>query len=193
LEILAIDVALLLPEAVNARACAISDTLEDEGFRFDETHLPHVTLLQQFVAREHLPALSDRIDKVARATAAVTVRVTGIEQYEDTPYLAIERTPALQRLHENLLEEAASFHLPAGGPTAFHEANDEPPRPADILWVTRFRVDASRDHFWPHVTLGKGKADTGIEPFHFTATNLALCHLGRFCTCRIVLREWTLG
>ncbi|MBI4463425.1 MAG: hypothetical protein HY647_01865, partial [Acidobacteria bacterium] len=51
-EVLAVDVALLLPEPIQERVRAINAALwaqEKDGFRFDATHLPHITLAQLFV------------------------------------------------------------------------------------------------------------------------------------------------
>ena len=65
-----------------------------------------------------------------------------------------------------------------------------------MLWVTGYRLKSSFHHFEPHITLGHGSADPGavprIEPFTFDADTVAVCHLGRHCTCRKVLRSWTL-
>jgi hypothetical protein len=29
-----------------------------------------------------------------------------------------------------------------------------------------------------------------VDPFDFVADHLAVCHLGRHCTCRRILGEW---
>jgi hypothetical protein len=62
----------------------------------------------------------------------------------------------------------------------------------DVIWVSGFRLKAAFGEFTPHVTLGHGKEPPAIEPFAFDATTVAACHLGRFCTCRRVLANWTL-
>jgi len=61
------------------------------------------------------------------------------------------------------------------------------------MWVTGFRLKSAFGAFTPHITLGHGEHLPEIEPFEFEATTIAACHLGRFCTCRKVLREWRLG
>ena len=48
------------------------------------------------------------------------------------------------------------------------------------------------DAFTPHLTLGHAEITPTIEPFDFIPTRLAVCHLGRFCTCQRVLAEWRL-
>jgi hypothetical protein len=58
--------------------------------------------------------------------------------------------------------------------------------------VSGFRRKSSFRAFNPHITLGHGKRAPVVEPFAFDATTIAACHLGRFCTCRQVLRAWEL-
>jgi hypothetical protein len=62
-----------------------------------------------------------------------------------------------------------------------------------VFWVAGYRLKSSFHLFEPHITLGHGSAPPPIEPFGFDADTVAVCHLGRFCTCRTVLRQWTLS
>ena len=98
--------------------------------------------------------------------------------------------PALQHLHERLMDTLAPQEVP-GGAAAFQQ-HDTPPRDADVAWVTRFRADSSQARFDPHITVGIGPTPVTIAPFDFTAREIAVCHLGRFCTCRDRLDHWTL-
>ena len=82
-----------------------------------------------------------------------------------------------------------SFERPGGGPAAFLESAA---RQGDVAWVTGYRRTASLDAYTPHITLGHADEPPRINPFTFEATSVAACHLGRFCTCREVLRSWEL-
>jgi hypothetical protein len=62
----------------------------------------------------------------------------------------------------------------------------------DVLWVTGYRLKSGFHHYTPHITLGHGTEPPAIEPSGFEADTVAVCHLGKFCTCRQVLREWRL-
>ena len=66
------------------------------------------------------------------------------------------------------------------------------PRSADIEWVATFRQQSALQRFDPHITIGVGALNARVAPTSFVATQLAMCQLGRFCTCRRVLRAWTL-
>lgn len=201
--LLAVDIALLLPEPVAERAKALNGTMlaagparpppprpkDSEGLRFDSTHLPHITLVQMFVQRASLPALIARVDSVLGGFQPLVLRVTGFGSSTTAAHFAIEPNPSLQELHEALMDAVQPFEEAGGGAEAFY-SDGEPPRDGDIAWVARFRANSSCGNFYPHITLGVGPPPEFREPFEFTAGRAALCRLGRFCTCRVVLREW---
>ena len=192
---IAIDIALLLPDAANERVRAVNKAMlaaKPEGLRFDATHLPHITLAQMFVQRVNLPALIGRIDPILGSAPPLALFVSGVGSGNTTAHLVIEPNPALRKLHEQLMDAVQPFEEAGGGSEAFH-SDGEPPRAADIAWVTRFRTNASYGNFHPHITVGAGPPQEFREPFGFTIGRATVCHLGRFCTCRIVLREWTFG
>ena len=155
-ELIAIDVALLLPEAVHARARLINEVLwkqRTDGFRFDQSHLPHITLVQQFVRRANLPALLQRIDSIVGATAALTLRVLAVGSHQSTAFFLLQRTPDLQRLHATLMDAVKPWEESEGAVESFY-SEGEPARDADVEWVKRYRTHASYDNFVPHITLG---------------------------------------
>jgi hypothetical protein len=103
--------------------------------------------------------------------------------------MSIERTPALVGLHERLLQAAEAFEVEDGGVSAF--VGDDA-RERDVRWVREFRRESSFDRFAPHITLGHAAASPEVEPMDFVAATIALCHLGRHCTCRRIIRAWNL-
>jgi hypothetical protein len=65
-------------------------------------------------------------------------------------------------------------------------------RDRDVRWVREFRRESSFDRFTPHITLGHASEPPTVEPMEFVATTIAVCHLGRFCTCQRIIRAWHL-
>ena len=191
-KLVALDVAILPPADVTTRAIAYSAALPGDGsrgLRLDAEHLPHITLTQQFVREDELDAAFARVDEVLRQQVPLRILITGGGQSGHTLWLSVERTSELLELHERLMEGVRGLERPDGGPHAFF---DESGRMGDVLWVAGFRLKSSFGAFTPHITLGHGKEPPAVEPFAFDATTIAACHLGRFCTCRRVLRSWTL-
>lgn len=191
-KLVAVDVAILPPPDVAGRAVAWSAALPAEGsqgLRLDQEHLPHITLTQQFVREDELDTAFERIDEVMRNRPAITVRATGGGQSGHTLWIEIERTPEIVGVHEALMEALRGVERPGGTQAAFFGGDA---RVGDVLWVSGFRLKSSFGQFHPHITLGHGEQPPPIEPFTFEATQVAACHLGRFCTCRRVLRDWSL-
>jgi len=192
-DLVALDVAVLLPPHVAARAIALSASLPEsdfQGLRLDEQHLPHITLTQMFARADELEQVLARAEEVARGHGPVALHATGAGQKTHSVWIAIAKTPALVALHEELMEALRGLERPDGGTGAFF---DPDARLRDVLWVAGYRLKSSFHHYTPHVTLGHGANPPEIAPFSFTADTVAACHLGKFCTCRSVLRQWTLG
>ena len=189
----AVDVAILLPAAARAIAERLNagfDPGPDAGFRFDASHHPHVTLSQHFVARERLSEARRLVGGVVARFEAFEVQVTGARPGRTSQVLTVEPSPPLRQLHERLMD-ALRGHEVAGGPAAF-QAREAPARPADVDWVAGFRDRSSYASYDPHVTVGIGPRPVSTAPFRFPVEEIALCRLGRFCTCRDRLAAWKL-
>lgn len=195
-ELIAIDVALLAPPDVNRRAIETSASLsprspsdESEGPRLDEEHLPHITLSQHFVRENELDAVFEKLDEALRGQPPVGIHVTGGGHGGSSLWLAVDPTTAVVGLHERIMEALRGLERPGAGTGAFF---DPDARMKDVLWVTSYRLKSSFGAYTPHITVGHGSRPPEVEPFTFDATKVAVCHLGRFCTCRRVLRTWDL-
>lgn len=164
--------------------------MSDAGaLRLDDEHLPHISLTQQFVG--DLANVITEVERAVRGLPPLRLRAVGIREASSLQ-IAIARSQALQALHERLMEALERLEQRIGTTDAFL-TDGTPARAADVLWVTTFRFRSAYSHYAPHVTLGHGDLDEQIEPFEFQASLLAVCHLGRYCTCRRVLHEWQLG
>jgi hypothetical protein len=193
--LLAIDVAILVPPVVADRARAISLALAGDragALRLDDTHLPHMTLAQQFVELARLDDLEQTLDHLLRHEPPLLLRIAGISVDHGTVHLVVDSRPDLQRVHETVMDAIKPFEAPAGAAHAFR-SDGEAVRPQDMNWVRNYRERSAYAHFRPHVTVGHGELPAPLAPIDFPADRVAVCQLGRFCTCRSVLREWTLG
>jgi 2'-5' RNA ligase len=192
-KLIALDVAILPPPDVSKRAMALSAALpeeESQGLRLDSEHLPHLTLSQQFVREDELETAFGHIDDVLRHCPPLRVVTAGGGKGSHSVWITVERTPELDAVHEQLMEALRGVERQGGTPAAFFGGDG---RVSDVLWVAGYRLQSSFADFTPHITLGHGTAPPAIEPFAFDATTVAACHLGRFCTCRRVLRNWSLA
>ncbi len=190
--LLALDIAILPPPDMGDRAVRLSAALpadQSQGLLLDADVLPHVTLTQQFVRRDDLDAIFARLDEALRGQPPMTLQVTGGGKGASSVWMAVERTAAISRLHARLMDALEGFEQSGGGAAAFVEGDA---REGDVAWVAGYRRTASLGAYTPHITLGHAAAPPRLDPFTFEATTVAACHLGRFCTCRRVLRSWEL-
>lgn len=191
--LLALDVAILPPRHVNQLAIELSAALpsnESHGLRLDDTHLPHVTLTQLFVREDELDLAYQKIDETLKGVPPLQLMITGAEKGATSIALTIDNTPELQQLHERLMEALRGVERPGGTAHAFAGGKA---RVGDVLWVSSYRLAAAFAKYWPHITLGHGNKAPDVAPVSFQASQIAVCHLGRFCSCHVVKRLWTLG
>ena len=191
-RLVAVDIAILPPPDVRARAIASSAALPSDGSHgllLDEDHRPHLTLMQAFVRAGELEAAFERVDDVLHGQPPLTLNVTGSGKNGHTIWMAIERSDEIASLHERIMEAMRGYERPGGTAAAFVDGDA---RAGDVLWVTGYRLKSSSSAFTPHITLGHGHEAPDIAPFRFVADTVAGCQLGRFCTCRRVIRTWEL-
>lgn len=190
--LIALDVALLPPAEVRARAVELSAALpaaQSQGLRLDDEHLPHITLTQLFIRAGEREAAFEKVDDVLRDQAPLHLTIIGGGKGSNSVSMAIDPTPELQDLHDRLMGALRGLERPSGEPAAFTGGDA---RVGDVMWVSSYRLKSSFKAYLPHITLGHAAQPPAVAPMSFTASTVAACHLGRFCTCRAILRSWTL-
>ena len=201
----AIDIALepdatMMQHAKDANARLLK--FFPKGFPLDETHHPHVTMLQQFVR-------ADDLDKVFAAANAVlakekpmawTLKAFKYYYIPSPPVglagIVVEPTEDLHRLQDELIAAVEPYTVKTGTPAAFFSDKDGRDIQKDLIeYVARFTTIAAGKHFNPHVTIGVG-TETYLnkmlaEPFDsftFSAAGASVYQLGSFGTARKELK-----
>ena len=205
----AIDIALE-PDATMVRhAMAANARLLKafpKGFALDETHHPHISMLQQFVRTDDL----DKVFAAANAvlakekSAAWTLKAFKYYYIPSPPIglagIVVEPTNNLHRLQDELITAVAPYTVRTGTPAAFF--SDEGGRDIQeflISYVANFVTDAAGKRFNPHVTIGVGTEaylDKMLgEPFPsftFSPAGASVYQLGSFGTARKELKALTM-
>ena len=190
--LLALDVAILPPPSVSKRAIELSAALpaaDSQGLRLDDDRLPHITLTQQFVTAQDIDAVLAKIEATITNYDTLRLNVTGPGRGQNSVWMSIAPALDLVQLHRELMDGLSPFERPDGTSVAFVDGDA---RPSDVAWVAGFRRSSSDAAFQPHITLGHSSTLPVVEPLAFEASTIAACQLGRFCTCRRVLRRWEL-
>ncbi|MCU0915194.1 MAG: 2'-5' RNA ligase family protein [Planctomycetes bacterium] len=191
---IAVDIVLLPDETMTRRAIQLNRQLQTKG-RPEiglnaEDCLPHISLAMGCIDTADVTAIAERLERFARRAQVRTLNIVGVvasinARGETTSLLDVERTEALQSLHEQVMTEMKPFFRYDVAEAMIH---DEVVAPSTRDWIRTYAEKAGYEHFSPHITLGYGVVPPGLSfPIPFTVTRLAMCHLGNHCTCRKVL------
>jgi hypothetical protein len=206
----AIDIALepdatMVQHARDANARLLKSF--PKGFALDETHHPHVSVLQQFVR-------TDDLDKIFAAANAIMVKekptawmLKAFKYYyiPDPPFglagIVVEPTDDLHRLQDELITAVKPYTVKIGTPAAFFsEDGGRDIQKSLIEYVTLFVEIAAGKRFNPHVTIGVGTEKylnkMLAEPFPaftFSPAGASVYQLGTFGTARKELKALTLA
>src|SRR5262245_48107855 len=164
----AIDIALEPDATMVQHATAANARLLKsfpKGFALDETHHPHVTMLQQFVH-------TDDLEKFAAVNAVLpkekpkawTLKAFKYYYIPSPPLglagIVVEPTEDLHRLQDELITAVTPCTVKTGTPAAFF--SNEGGRDIQeflIEYVANFVTIAAGKRFNPHVTIGVGTED----------------------------------
>jgi 2'-5' RNA ligase len=205
----AIDIALepdatMVQHAMDANARLLKSF--PKGFALDETHHPHISMLQQFVRTDDLEKIFAAANGVMakEKPAAWTLNAFKYYYIPAPPVglagIVVEPTEDLHRLQDELVTAIKSYTVKTGTPAAFFSAvNGRDIQKSLIEYVAHFVTIAAGKRFNPHVTIGVG-TETYLnkmlgEPFPsftFSATGASVYQLGTFGTARKELKTLTL-
>jgi hypothetical protein len=169
--LIAIDVPLEPDEAMMQYAIAINARLLDDfpqGFPLGTEQVPHVTLVQLYVAASDLPQVKSAVADALSAGNSLIGRqltATGIDSAVlgsiGLAALTVDGTPELLDLHERVVQAVKPFARQDGTSAAFSTSTSLPNVPTDswiVDYVQTFIPNQSGEHFDPHITLGIASA-----------------------------------
>ena len=205
----AIDIALEPDATMVGHAMAANAGLLKsfpKGFPLDETHHPHVTMLQQFVRTVDL----DKIFAAANAVLAKekprswTLKAFKYYYIPSPPIglagIVVEPTEDLHRLQDELISAVKPYTVKPGTRAAFFSDEGGRDIQEDLIeYVANFVTIGAGQQFNPHVTIGVGTEtylnEMLAEPFAsftFSAAGASVYQLGSFGTARKELKALTL-
>lgn len=198
-DLIAIDVLLqpgpkMLQEAQNWNARMRQQ--RPEGFELDQEHVPHITLVQRFIAEADLPTVLSAVEQV-RARFDVSqfaLKATGLYHIPmDDIGLAgivVEPSTELRDLQQAVVDAVEPYARAGGGESAFvPDKSGTPISPFLFEYVESFVPRQTGERFNPHVTVGTAPLhwleEREKEPFPaftFGAKGIATYQLGNYGT-----------
>lgn len=204
-SVTAIDIALepdatMVQHAKEANARLLKSF--PKGFALDETHHPHVSILQQFVRTDDLDKIFAAANKIMIKEKPTAWMLKAFKYYyiPDPPFglagIVVEPTDDLHRLQDELIKAVEPYTVKTGTPAAFFsEADGHDIQKSLIEYVARFVEIAAGQRFNPHVTIGVGTEEylnkMLAEPFSsftFSPAGASIYQLGTFGTARKELK-----
>jgi hypothetical protein len=208
-EVTAIDLLIEPDAATRERALVLNARLRGtmpEGFAFDDSHAPHITVLQRYVRTPELEPVLDAVGAVVAGAelTSLDLRATRIAHAEwDTPGLSIASLmlgsdPRLLALQGRLIAAIAPFAATRGAAAAFVTDPEEPDVNATTIgYVARFVPDHCASNYEAHLSIGMARRRDlealeaePFEPFDVRAEAVAVYQLGNNGTARRRLRAW---
>ncbi len=206
--ITAIDIALEPDATMIQRAEAANSRLLKvfpKGFAFDETHHPHLTILQRYVRTADLEKVYAAVGKVLDKEKAASWNLKAFKYYyipwreNGLAGIVVAPTSNLIKLQNKLIHAVARYTTKRGTAAAFAAHEDPEINRPTIDYVATFVPKATGAQFNPHVTVGIASQDylkeILTEPFDlftFSPAGAAVYQLGAFGTARKQLKAWPL-
>ena len=186
---LAIDVVLLPPEEIMDKAIEINSSLLNDKIVLDKKKcLPHITLCMGVVDEEKILEITEILKDIAQSCLPLDLTIFAINEEHST--FDIIKTAELQHLHETITNRLGKYCTTKA--TVEMCYSPPPVEERTLFWINNFREKTSFANFYPHITLAKERIAGKEVNISFTASTLALCHLGNYCTCRKILFQTTL-
>ena len=177
-----------------------------KGFASDDTHHPHVTMLQQFVRTADLDKVYVALDKVFASEKPLGWKLKAFKYYyiPSPPIglagIVVEPTEDLLRLQQKIIDAVTPFTEKTGTPAAFMSTEDGKDIQGFLIeYVANFVTIAAGKKFNPHVTTGIGTEvflkEMLAEPFEaftFSPAGASVYQLGSYGTARKELKALVL-
>lgn len=192
---IAIDIALLLPEKINKICTDINRKNDSNAFSnlSKKNNHPHITLAMGVIDEKNLPKIDKKLKEISKEFSSLNLEI--IELYfEITPEnkksvsFVVKPSDKLKALHAKIMKELLPLFSYKVSDNMFFLDSDEKFQKVSMFWIENYRKNHSDpNNYHPHISLKCRKAQYDKLPIKFSASKLAACHLGNYCTCRKIL------
>jgi len=152
-----------------------------------ENCIPHISLSMGVLKdtdkkrfMEELYAISEKHNPLQlRTTGIYTVEIPNSEKVSG---IAIENSKELYALHTDVMKLSSNYLTN----DATLDTVYSPPSVDEVTlqFINKYPSKSAYENFNPHITLGVGELRDPEFDMEFTSWNMALYHLGNYCTCR---------
>ena len=191
---IAVDIVLLPSKEVTNRAIEANNGLlkqyADRIILDKENCLPHISLAMGCIDERDITNIGKILKTIAEEYNPGQLNIIGLNTGtnslgEKVSAFEVKKTGRLLSLHKEVMRRMTPYFSYA----VTAEMVLWPPKACEstLLWIRDFAEKSAFENYFPHITIGYGQIDDISFTAEFTASKLALCHLGNHCTCRKVL------
>ena len=151
--------------------------------------LPHISLAMGVIDEKDMSKIGLILKEILQEFSimkliAESVKINPLSVGGNISSFKIKNIPELQRLHEEIMSKLKKYLSYDVEKPMFYTEVDE----GTLKWVRNYaKKHNDSSLFNPHITLGIGIAKEINSPIKFSTSNLAICHLGNYCTCKNIL------
>lgn len=196
---IAIDIALIPPTEIMDLCIELNQkSSEQTSVLNKKDNLPHITLAMGAADEKDLGVINKKLENIVKNFTPLNLEILDL-YYHLTPKnkksycFAIKPTEELVNLHAVIMKELLPILSYEVSLDMFYKDKGEEVDDVSISWVENYgEKHADPNNYQPHISLKVRDAKYDNSPIKFTASKLALCHLGDHCTCRKVFKIFEL-
>lgn len=179
-----IDVVLIPFEDILDKAIEINSQLANDPIKLNKKNcLPHISLCMGVVEEKNLLKIREILEKLSLNFSKISLTINKIDIMHSC--FNVKNSKDLQKLHETIVTKLEPY-------LSYDASIDmcfSPPPVVEktLFWINNYKEKSSFQNFHPHITLGITKLKYKELNISFTASKLAICHLGNYCTCRKII------
>lgn len=211
-ELTAVDILIEPDDASIERAREVNRRMPlsiPAGITLDDTHLPHITMLQRYLITADIDAVYAAIEKTLTATdpASLSYHVPGITYSEHwgppgqaAAVLEVRPNQQVLDLQAALVDAVTPFTGSGGTDAAFVADSGEQISQTTKDWVENYVLDQTGANYTAHLTVGldtvehlKSMQAEPFDAFDGHPVSLAVYQLGNNGTARTLLKAWPLS
>jgi hypothetical protein len=202
----AITVALEPDSTMVSHATSANTVLKanyPKGFALDESHHPHMTLVQAIVRTQDLDQVYAKINEIIANDDPKNLKLHAkkykTQNWEglDLAMIAVDKSDHLVNLQQKLADAIKPFIVTDKDKEAFATTSEEPGINKETLEHARKYIPNSLGpNYKPNVTVGVAapnivdKKLNGLKPFDFSPVGITVYKIGNFGAAHEELKTW---
>lgn len=193
----AVDIVLLPPDDLISKSIELNRKLilkNTPKIKLNRKDcLPHISLSMGVLNESERELFIEKLKIRAQDHKPFSLKSTGIYTVEipggeKVAGIAIEKSKELYTLHTDMMEMSEKYLT---NNAIIDDVYTPPPAEEVTLhFINNYPDKSAYENFHPHITLGVGEMEDPEFTPEFTVTDLALFHLGNYCTCRKPLAKY---